>query len=162
DFAFPGLPLILVGAALALTRRRSLELTLTTEVIDVHRPEPRVISYRDIEGIATEKTTHPWDDHRFPILVVHSDGLLYVPPQLNVPSHAVYHLLSAPLPTQGSSRVTPVLRSYYESHVATFGADRVWSFHGRSHVHFAERRRVWCLLGAIFLTSIIWIAAGIL
>jgi hypothetical protein len=160
DLAFPGLPLIFVGAALGLTRRRSLELTLTREAIDVHRPEPRVISYREIEGIATEKTTQPWDDDHFPILVLHSDGLLYLAPQLNVPSKAVYHLLSAPLPTQGSGRVPPVLHRYYESNVATFGAERVWSYHGRSHVHLAERRRAWWLVGALFLTSIIWIAGG--
>jgi len=160
EFAFPALPFILIGAALGLTRRRSLELTLTREGIEVHRPEPRVISYGDVEGIATEKTTQPWDDDHFPILILHSDGLLYVPPQLNVPSHAVYQLLSSRLPPQGSGRVPSALRDYYSSNVAAFGAERIWSYHGRSHAHLTERWRAWWLVGAMLLTSVIWIAAG--
>jgi hypothetical protein len=157
---FLAVPLLLVGLVLSLTRPPQVEFSLTPKGIDVRRPDPVLIPWDDLEGVATEDTRDPQRSTQFRIYLFHRGGTFTLPARLSVPSDKVYHFLDRQLPPQSADKIPAALREYLDQNRETFGPERVWWFHARPALPRPPRKRAWWLVGALALSAVVWIVAG--
>jgi hypothetical protein len=98
----------------------------------------------------------------YPIHVFHEEGVVSIPPRLNVPSDEVFHFLLAQFSPGGSREVNPALRDYLQRQEEAFGPERVWSYRARKLAGKGQggrRPRAVCL--AVALAGLAWFASGL-
>lgn len=162
-FAVDSLPLWAVAAALFLTRSRPTSVTFTETALEVAEP-PQAVAYEEVEGLlAGGRLADPFKKgaRRFPIQVIHANGVVEIPAGLDVPSDEVYRFLLRQIPGRSSRPVHKELDGYLRQKRKAFGAEEVWSFAARVGVGrsvIGRKGRAVC--GALFLSGLGIIAYG--
>jgi hypothetical protein len=149
------LPLTL-AAALFLTRPRPFRVELTADALTVPAHSLSV-PYDVIEGLITHGRP---DRARFPIQVVHPNGVLFVPDRLTVPSRDLFTFLASRLAPSGSRRVPDLLLDYLRRQEEAFGPERVFSYRARREWGGLPRGRAVAVLLAVGVTGLAWLASG--
>lgn len=159
DAVFPGS----LALALWLARPARFQARLTEAGIEVADPF-RVIPYAEIVEI--------WPDgrvgdptigmgQRFMLVVQHSQGVLVIPPTINVSALDLYRFLRDRLPPSGSREINPLLASWLQAQEDTFGAERVWSYRARCRLYRrSPDRTIFAASAALFLSALLWLVVG--
>jgi hypothetical protein len=162
-WALAAVPFVAIALVLLVMRPRRLILQLRNDRIQIEARN-LFIPYADIEALKASKRPPDWTvpgPRRYPIQVIHRDGVLCVPGRLSVPSDEVFHSLIRKLKPSGSRQVAPLLVDYFDRMVDRYGPEKVLTFRARtfSGQDASYRRACMCSL-AVALTGLLWIAFG--
>jgi hypothetical protein len=146
-----------VGLALLLAQPRRFAATLTETGVEL-ADRPEVIPYAAIDGLtvaggATQSQT--------PLYIFHANGVVAVPPRLNVPTNELFSFLASRVAESGSREVPAPLLKYLNRQIETFGDAKVFSFRARPHATPVPRRRAVAVCLALTATGLIWIVVAI-
>jgi multidrug transporter EmrE-like cation transporter len=97
-----------------------------------------------------------------PIEIQHEGGYIAVPPRMIVDATEFYRFLVAWLPAPQPAQPHPLLADYFSEQTAKFGPHKVRAIGTRRAILDRWRRRRWrSICGALFVTGVIWLVAGI-
>jgi hypothetical protein len=150
----------MIGVMLLAFRPAEVEGTVTVEGIELVRP-PMQIPFESIREIEADfDPDEPLPDS-FRLRIHHPRGVLNIPEAPDINSLGIYEALMARFGPSGSRSVNSVLSDYVAQHEATFGSERVWTFHADStrkpgvDIHRPRTRDAITL--AVALTAIVWL-----
>jgi hypothetical protein len=150
-----------LGVVMGLIFGRPQRLVLLVDN-DGLRPfgTPEKISFRDINAVTVggrEYDTLPQSLPIKPMEIHHDQGVLVVPPLMNVDFAEFHSFLLSQVPAQPTRTVPSVLTDYLAQQIAKFGPEKVLAIHTRRAFteHWRRKRRKWISAG-IFLAAIVW------
>lgn len=154
----------LMAALLWRNRERSLTARFRETALEVEEP-PLVVRYADLQGLlAPRRPDNPFKagPRSYLIQVIHSGGVLRIPPRLNVPSDEVFSFLYRQFSASGSRDVPPTLADFLRHRERTFGPDQVWTYKARAHLGlFKGLRWFRAFFLSLLLAAAVWIVCGI-
>jgi hypothetical protein len=156
---FAVLPACLAAAAW-LSRDPEVLFEVTEEGLSFELPERVFVRYEEIEGLTAQGQAK---QSRFGMQVYHPDGVVRIPPGIDVSSRELYrHVLARlPRPTAGDPEAVPgAMRGFVEDQVERFGADKVFTYRARGFPPAASHGRQVAYSRAVAVTGLIWAAAG--
>jgi hypothetical protein len=125
---------------------------------------PIQVPYEEMQAlIAGRRPANPYKagPASYPITIVHSNGVVRIPADLNAPSDEVYAFLYNRFQSNGTPPVDPQLTRYLAHQQKLFGAERVWSYRARKYLGRRARSRGWQVLFlSLFLGALGWIGFG--
>jgi hypothetical protein len=146
----------LMGVACLLTQEPEFHAEVTPRELIVHSLN-QVVSYPEIKEL-----WYAGGDARA-VYVTHSRGLLRIPRTSKFSASEIYTFLTQMLPRKLVPQINPAISNYFQSHLRTFGADRVWAHTARTKKYDTDGRRRSFVGYAIFATVILWcIGAAVL
>jgi hypothetical protein len=123
------------------------------------------VAYEDVFGITVGGREYVSGTSALPakpLELHHARGVMTLPPVMNVPVADFHDFLRSQLPPAAEQSVPQVLGSYLAEQRGKFGHDKVQVIHTRRILPAVWRRR-WqrWIGGALFVTGMAWMAAGI-
>jgi hypothetical protein len=94
------------------------------------------------------------------VYVVHGQGVLRIPNTVRFSAAEIYAFLVELLPCRLNKQVHSAISNYYQSHLQTFGEDRVWAHNARARSYATDGRRRTLVGWAIFATVVLWCIAA--
>lgn len=158
------LPFWLLSFLWVWTREPRFLATFTPTALEVEEPACRV-NYEEMQALlARYRPANPFQagPRHYPIQIVFAEGVIRVPPKLNVASDEVYSFLYTRFTSHGSQAIHPDLLDYLRRKEKKYGGERVWSYRARRYRGQggrAAKARVFLL--ALFLAGLGWILAGV-
>lgn len=158
------LPFWLLSFLWVWTRESRFLATFTPTALEVEEPACRV-SYDEMQALlARQRPASPFQTGppHYPVQIVFADGVIRIPPKLNVASDEVYSFLYTRFTSHGSQTIHPDLAEYLRRKEKKYGGERVWSYRARRYRGQggrAAKARTFFL--ALFLSGLVWILAGV-
>lgn len=153
-------------AALLLWRGRVRPLTLhfTEAALEVEEP-PLQVPYATFQGLlAPRRPANPFKagPPSYLIQLIHSQGVLLIPAQLNVPSDQVFSFLYRQFSPSGARDVPPALTDFLRRKERAFGSGKVWTYRARTHLgRIKSYPRLRAFFLALLLAAAAWLLWGI-
>jgi hypothetical protein len=122
------------------------------------------IPYERLEGLrAVGFADPPPRDARrsFPIDIFHEEGVVRIPPGLNVASADVYHFLYAQFPASGARDINPLLTAYLGREEEASGPEAVYTYRARRHLARNTYPRGRAFFLAMMLAGISWMVIAL-
>jgi hypothetical protein len=145
-----------IGFAVLMTRREPLVFRFDDDGIEVLSPSLEFIPYRSIEAI----TVGDEEGRQASLAVLHRDGALYVPTDIDEESRRVYRFLRREMPEERSIGPPPSLRPYMREQDDQFGERRVFGYRALARPRIAKSFTGLFVSAALFVISIIWMFIG--
>ena len=147
-----------IGMVCLATRRKPFSMHVLDYGLQVAVPSRQFIAFEQMEALC--RHDEGGSEASFTFDLVHANGALTVPGELNVSAGELWDFLHQRLPAEENSRVPAALRSFQSEQVEVFGPERVWSFRA---VPQAPSIRSWfgVLLSLVtIIVGIFWAASG--
>lgn len=145
-------------------RQKPFRATFTATALEVEEP-PLSLPYDQVQGLlAGRRPINPYQvgPRTYPIQVIHPEGVVRIPPQLNVRSDEIYSFLYQRLSGGGTAEVHPSLVPYLRYKQQEYGPARVWSYRARRYRgHGPEYPLITALCGAAALAGMGWLLFGL-
>ncbi len=153
-----GILLGAIAAVLFLSRESAFRAEITHDSLLLHHRGASV-RYADLISIATQPNDRFSEPSRCPLIITHSDGVLEVPADANVPSDELAQFLRGRLPPRIVSVPDPDIADYLQRQLSQFDSDQIfWCQAGLAAPPTMRRstRRAWivCFLVGIALIFI--------
>jgi hypothetical protein len=157
------LPWLTVGFSL-LARPRRFVAHFTEKELQVEEP-PQLVPYAELEGLlAPSRPANPYKvgPRHYPIQVIHSGGVLFIPAALNVPSDTVFGFIYQQFPVRLECGVPARLNDFLDRKERIFGRDRVWTCRARAHLGKGrEFPATKAFIRALTASGIVWFVWGL-
>jgi hypothetical protein len=157
------LPFSIGLSVLFLGHEKKLVAEFAAESIEIENP-PTSIPYAGLKSVRAGGIPHEpssFRKARSPILVEHDNGVLQIPPRLNVPSHEVYRFLAEQVPTCGNRAVNSTLAEYLERQESYYGPEQIWTYN--ASVRKPPKGRFRAFRGfcyGLILAGLVWMFLG--
>lgn len=145
-----------VGFALLMTRREPLIFRFDEEGIEVLSPGFEFIPYRSIEAL----TVGDEEGRQASIAVLHRNGALNIPTDIDEESRRVYRFLRRAMPEEKSIGPPPSLRPFMRDQDDQFGERRVFAYRALAHPRFVKGLTAPFVCAALCVVAIIWMSIG--